>query len=102
MVIEIKKPLSIKEYVDEIKPYMKYIINNLKQSDIWKIQLTSFAINVSCYEELVIHSKSDNIEIMIYDKASLNESKQKKMALSSSNGFTCIIKMNNVKICFFC
>ena len=29
----INKTLSIKEYLDEIKPYWKYIINNLKKSD---------------------------------------------------------------------
>ena len=33
MVIEIKP----KEYLDEIKPYLKDIINNLKKSDTWKI-----------------------------------------------------------------
>ena len=32
--------LSIKEYLDEIKPYLKDIINNLKKSDTWKIELT--------------------------------------------------------------
>ena len=31
--------LSIKEFLDEIKPYLKDI-NNLKKSDTWGIQLT--------------------------------------------------------------
>ena len=36
MAIEIK--LSIKDYRDEIKPYLRDIINILKRSDTWKIQ----------------------------------------------------------------
>ena len=58
-------------YLDEIKPYLKDIYN-LKNSDTWKIQLT-IAINFICSkdtnEKCVIHSKSNNIEIMIYKKA---------------------------------
>ena len=47
-------------------------INNLKQFDTWKIQLT--IANNSIYsldndEEHVMHSKNDNIEIMINDEA---------------------------------
>ena len=38
MVIEIK--LSIEEYFIKISPYLKGIINNLKITDTWKIQLT--------------------------------------------------------------
>ena len=51
---------------------MKDIINNLQNSDIWKIQL-AIAINFISFkdidEERVIHLKSDNIEIMNHDKA---------------------------------
>ena len=32
--------LSVKEYLNEINPHLKDIINNLKESDTWKIQLT--------------------------------------------------------------
>ena len=43
-------------------PYWEDIINNIKKSDMWKIQLT-IAINFSSSknndEEPVIHSKSD-------------------------------------------
>ena len=47
-------------------------INNLKQFDTWKIQLT--IANNSIYfldndEEHVMHSINDNIEIMINDEA---------------------------------
>ena len=51
---------------------MKDIINNLKKSETWQILLT-MAINYSSSkgndEESVMHSKVDNIEILIYDKA---------------------------------
>ena len=66
------KTLSIKEYVDETKPSLEDIINNLKKSYIWKTQLT-IAINFACFkdpgEERVKRSQGDNIEIMIYDEA---------------------------------
>ena len=66
------KTLSIKKCLNEIKPYLKHIINNLKKFDTWKIYLT---IAINCIsskdtdEEFAIHSRSDNIEIMIHDKA---------------------------------
>ena len=50
---------------------MKDVINNLKKSDTWKIQL-AVAINFISFidnaEEHVVHSKSDNIEIEINDE----------------------------------
>ena len=53
-------------------PYLKDIINDLKKSDTWKIQLAT-EINLTSSkdndEERVIHSESDNIKIMINDKA---------------------------------
>ena len=55
-----------------ISPYLKDIINNLKKPDTWKIQLTmanNFISFIGNDEECVIHSKSDNIEIMINDEA---------------------------------
>ena len=63
------KALSITKYLDEIKPYLKNIINNLKKSNTWKIQLT-VAINIvspeDTDEEREMHSKSDNKEMIIY------------------------------------
>ena len=62
------KTLSVEEYPDKIRPYSKDIINNLKKSDTWKIQLTianDFISSIDNDEEHVMHSKSDNIEIMI-------------------------------------
>ena len=34
------KALSVGEYLYKIRPYLKDIINNLKKSDTWKMQLT--------------------------------------------------------------
>ena len=66
------KTLSGEEYLNKIRPYLKDIINNIKKYDTWKIQLTmvnNFIFSIDNDEELVMHSKSDNIEIMINDEA---------------------------------
>ena len=62
------KTLSIDEYLNKIRPYLKYIINDLKRKyHTWKIQLT-IAINFMSSkvndEELVMHSRNDNIELI--------------------------------------
>ena len=57
------KTLSVEEYLNKIRPYLKEIINNLKKFDMWKIQLT-VANNF-----IFTHAKSDNIEIMINNEA---------------------------------
>ena len=47
-------------------------MNILKKPDAWKVQLTianSFIYSIDNDEERVMHSKSDNIEIMINDIA---------------------------------
>ena len=65
------KTLSVKEYLDEIKPYLKDI-NNLKKSDSWKIQLNvaiNFLSSKDIDEECIMHLKTDNIKIITYDKA---------------------------------
>ena len=65
------KTLSIEEYLNKIRPYLKGIINYLKRSDTWKIQLKiaiNFISSKDAYEEHVMHSKTDNIKTMINDK----------------------------------
>ena len=66
-VMLIKKTLSIKEYVEELRQHLKDI-NNLKISDTWKVQST-IAIDFMPFkdadEKRVMHSKSDNKEIMV-------------------------------------
>ena len=64
--------MSVGEYLDKNRPYLKDIINNLKKPDTEKIQLTLANIFISSIdndEERLMHSKNGNIEIMINDKA---------------------------------
>ena len=66
------KTLSVEEYLNKISPHLKDIINNFKKSDTWKIQLTianNFASSIDNDKEVIMHSKSDNREIMINHKA---------------------------------
>ena len=44
--------LSGKECLDETKPYLKDIINNLRQSDTWKL-LLAIAINFISFNEMM-------------------------------------------------
>ena len=47
-------------------------MNNLKKSNTWEIILVianNFICSIDNDKELVMHSKSDNIEIMIIDEA---------------------------------
>ena len=66
------KNVSVKEYLNVIKPYLKDMIIDLQISDMWKIQLTiaiNFISSKDVDEQCVIHSKSENIEVMPYDDA---------------------------------
>ena len=66
------KALSVQEYLNKISPYLKDIINNLKKSGTRKIQLTiasNFISSKDDDEDRVMHSKGDNIEIMIDNEA---------------------------------
>ena len=63
------KILAIKEYLSMIEPYLVDMINDYKNRGEWKIQLTA-EINFSSSkpdsnETRIMHTKSDNIEIMI-------------------------------------
>ena len=56
----------------KIDPYLKDIINGIKKSDIWKIQLTIAIYLMSSRdknEEHAMHSKNAIIEFMVYDNA---------------------------------
>ena len=66
------KTISAEEYLNKIRPYLKNIINNLKKSDTWKIQLAktnNFMSSIDNDQERVLNSKNDNIEIIINDEA---------------------------------
>ena len=59
--------LEVYECFDKIKPYLKDMIDDYKSKGEWKIQLVMRIISVSFVdknETRVIHTKSDNIEIM--------------------------------------
>ena len=62
------KTLLVEEYLHKIRPYWKDITNNLKKSHIenWTNNSNFFHRYT---EERVMHSKKDNIEIMINDEA---------------------------------
>ena len=62
------KTLSIKDYLDEIKPYLSDIINDDETQAEWKIKLTmaiNFFSSKDSEETRIMHSYSYNIEIMM-------------------------------------
>ena len=63
--------LSIEQNLNELKLYLSDMINNLKNQGKWKIQST-MAINIfppkDSKETCSMHTKSNNIEIMIGNK----------------------------------
>ena len=68
------KNLSVKEYLNKIKPYLRDIINNLQFSDTWKNQLAiaiNFISSKDVEEEHVMPSRSNDIEFMPYGNANL-------------------------------
>ena len=59
--------LTLYEYFDIIRPYLKVLIDDYKAKGEWKIQLSMRITFVSCTdanETLEMHTKSDNITIM--------------------------------------
>ena len=95
-----EKTLSIEEYLNNTKSYLKDIINVSKKLDTWKIHLT---ITISFFifedgndEEREIHSESDNIKIMMNDEADefieeRFESLKKKIKISRKNQWKVVI-----------
>ena len=72
------KTLLVEEYLNKIRPFLKFlqflkdIMYNRKRSDTWKIELTkeiNFMSSIDNNEELVMNSRSENMEIMIHDEA---------------------------------
>ena len=62
------KTLSVEEYVNKIRPYLKDVIKKFKMA----IQLTisnNFISSIDHDRECIMYSKSDNIDIMMNDKA---------------------------------
>ena len=65
------KTLSVWQYCNKTRSYLKDIVNNPKKSDSCKIQLTianNFISSTDYDEDHVMYSKSETIEIMINDE----------------------------------
>ena len=89
----------VKEYLNKIRPYLKHIKNNFKKFHTWKIQLAianNFIFSIDNDEECAVHSKSENMEIMINDEAeeviklifdSLKNSYQNNLELMKGSDF---------------
>ena len=59
--------LALYEYFDKIKPHLKDMIDDYKPKGEWKIQITLRIIFISFIDKnvtQVMHTKSDNVEIM--------------------------------------
>ena len=59
--------LALCEYFDKIKPHLKDMIDYCKSNGEWKIQITmsiTFISFINKNETQVMHTKSDNVEIM--------------------------------------
>ena len=87
------RTLSVETYLNKLRTYL----NSLKKSDTWKTQLTTAIKFISAKdddddEECVMHSKSDNIEIMINNKTLLsrNQSRLETSMKSSVFIFECV------------
>ena len=64
--------LSLDEFLNKIKPYLRNIIIDLQNFDTWKIQLTvaiNFISSTDTEKEHVMDSKSDNIKFISYNDA---------------------------------
>ena len=96
----------MKKYFDKIK---RDIIINLQKSDKWKIQLTitiTFISSEDVGEEHVMHSKSNNIEFMLYDNANkvvneLFESLLSKYQIDLETCATVHLSQDNFKTWWF-
>ena len=69
------KNLSVKDYLNETKTYLRDIMIIVQIWDTQEVPLTiatNFTYSKDVYKDRAMHSKSSNIEYMIYDNA--NES----------------------------
>ena len=63
--------LTLKEYLALIEKYLRKLINYYKNKGEWKVQLTAeinfISLNPGSDETRIMHTRTDNIEIMIGD-----------------------------------
>ena len=73
--------LSLDEFLNKIKPYLRDIIIDLQRSDAWKIQLTiaiNFISSKDTEEESVMHSTSDNMSHFVQKSGSFRNINERK------------------------
>ena len=66
------KNLSLKEYINKIKPYLRDIVIDLQEFDTWKIQLAiaiNFISSKDAEEERVMDSKREYIKLAFYNES---------------------------------
>ena len=61
------KNLSLDEYFDKTRPYLRDLVIDLQEFHTWKIQLT--VASKGAKEERLIHSNSDNTKFTFYNDA---------------------------------
>ena len=65
------KTLTLKEYLALIEKYLRKLINYYKNKGEWKVQLTAeinfISLKPGSDETRIMHTRSDNIEIMVGD-----------------------------------
>ena len=67
-----KSNISVKEYLNKIKPYSRDIITDLQKSVTWNIELTvviNFIFSKDTDKEQVMHSNTNHVDIITYDNA---------------------------------
>ena len=83
--------------VEEFRPYLKDITNNLIKCGTWKIQLTAasnFISSTDNDEERVMHSKGDNMENVINEEAYKVKNENEKICYTCKEKF-----VNNKRYC---
>ena len=63
------RDLSLDEYLNNISPYLRNIIIDLRNFDTWRIQLTTAINSKDAEEEWLMHSSSDNIKFTPFSDA---------------------------------
>ena len=63
------RDLSLDEYLNNISPYLRNIIIDLRNFDTWRIQLTTAINSKDAEEEWLMHPSSDNIKFTPFSDA---------------------------------
>ena len=86
-----KRNFSPDQYLSKIEPCLRNIINNLQNSNAWKIQLIiviNFISSKDSEEDRVMHSSSDNIKSTFHSE--LNDVIEKLFKSLRSKYWDCL------------